>query len=135
MRRKLQRGTVVLTLLLCLSGLFGAFPVRSSADDVSGVVTGYAYDQNHQPIRGARVILASAESPVLTRTTNPNGRFLFLAVLPGYYTAWASADGYDSPCRWFLYIFPGQTKLVRFPMSPRAMMEFCSFSDVNPIQF
>ena len=91
-------------------------PLHARGDDVSGVVRGYVHDADNRPLRGARVFLESSQSPTSIRATDKTGRFTFLAVLPGDYIVSVSKDGYYSRCIAFLYIFPGQTKFVTFPL-------------------
>lgn len=111
-------------------------PLHARGDDVSGVVRGYVHDKDNRPLKDARVFLTSRQSPTSIRTTDNTGRFTFLAVLPGDYVVTASKDGYYSSCISFLYIFPGQTKFVTFPLLTHIFnIGHCYYFDRDPIQF
>ena len=91
---------------------------QSKSDDVSGVVTGYVYDQYSQPLDRAQVLLQSNESPIAVRAVNRNGFFAFLAVLPGKYVVVSRLNGYDVTLTCPFTIHPNQTKSVQFRMRP-----------------
>jgi hypothetical protein len=130
--RIIRRIAASLLLAAALSG-----PLRSAADDIGGVISGVVTDQANHPIRNARVVLSSSGIPTSFRNTSPNGRFLFLAVLPGQYFVSASQPGYDG-CYAFFAIYPNQTKSVRFrlPSLKRGFFDHCrSFEPVRDISF
>lgn len=66
-----MRGNNLLMIIvwLCVVCLT-AVPVPSSADDVTGVITGHVSDQNNQPLKGANVSLRSEGIPVSVRATS-----------------------------------------------------------------
>ena len=112
-------------------------PLGSYADDIGGVINGFVTDQANHPLKNARVVLSSSGIPTSVRNTSSNGRFLFLAVLPGQYFVSASQEGYDL-CYAFFAIYPNQTKSVRFrlPSLKRGYVNHCrSFEPVRDIGF
>lgn len=106
---------VILAVFLFIVLLIGT-PAQSKSDDVSGVVTGYVYDQYNRPLDRAQVLLQSENSPVSIRAANRNGFFLFLAVLPGKYFVDSRLDGYMYTSTCAFTIHPNQTKSVHFRM-------------------
>ena len=108
----------VVILAAILFVLLIGIPVQSKSDDVSGVVTGYVYDQYRQPLDHAQVLLQSDNTPISIRDVNRNGFFAFLAVLPGKYVVVSRLNGYDDTRTCAFAIHPNQTKSVHFLMRP-----------------
>ncbi len=127
----IRRTALSVLLAVALSG-----PLRSYADDIGGVISGVVTDQANHPLRNARVVLSSSGIPTSFRSTSSNGRFLFLAVLPGQYFVSASQQGYDL-CYAFFAIYPNQTKSVRFRLPALGgFFDHCrSFEPVRDISF
>ena len=129
-------GTHTLSALVLAAMLFVAFlvcsPAQSSGNnDVSGVVTGYVYDQYSRPLDRARVFLQSDDGSVSIRTVNRTGFFSFLAVLPGAYVLETRMDGFNI-CSSAFTIYPNQNKFVRFrlPVALRTLSHVTT-SDYN----
>jgi hypothetical protein len=115
-----HRGTHTLSAFGLAAALFvaliGGNPTQSSADDVSGVITGYVHDQYNRPLADARVFLQSDDGPVAIRTVDRYGFFSFLAVLPGKYVVVSRLNGYLVTRACPFTIHPNQTKSVHFRM-------------------
>ena len=106
---------VILAAILFVALLIGNAS-QSKSDDVSGVVTGYVYDQYNRPLDRAQVLLQSENSPVSIRAVNRNGFFAFLSVLPGKYVVDSRLNGYVYARTCAFTIHPNQTKSVHFRM-------------------
>lgn len=124
---------------IALSVLFAtatSIPLRGGADDISGVISGHAYDWSNHPLNGVTISLQSVSSPSSARTTGRGGYFTFLAVLPGEYRVSAALTGWVT-CNAYLTIFPNQTKSVYFRMLHEAKrIGYCnSYERLQPISF
>ena len=110
-------SALILAALLFVALLVSS-PVQSSGNnDVSGVVSGFVYDQWNRPLARAQVLLRSSDSPVSMRTVNRNGFFSFLAVLPGTYVVETRLNGYGTTESCAFTIHPNQIKSLHLQMS------------------
>ena len=107
--RRIFNAMVIALLIPC--GM--AIPVRGSADDIGGVVSGYVRDEYDRPLNAATVTLRSSDTPVSFRTTDRKGYFTFLAVLPGTYFVIADQRDYVT-CSTYFVIYPSQIKSLHF---------------------
>ncbi len=79
----------VLAIMLALSS------VPAFAQEVTGSITGKVEDQNGAAVQGATVELKS-DQRTMTATTDGEGGYQFLNVLPGTYVITVSASGFQS---------------------------------------
>jgi hypothetical protein len=128
------------------------------ADDVSAVITGYVYSQDGDPVENATVFayLQTSDSaieytqsgqaleysfglgrvfqlqPAAMRSSNRDGFFVFLGMLPGHYTLIARAQGWQQGGCWpSTSIHPNQTWHVTVWMIPPSTHSDC-FSTPSP---
>ncbi len=89
-------------------------PAKVGAAQLSGQVTGSIQDDSGQPLPGVVVTFRGPDSR--TVTTNGDGRFEFLALLPGSYELEASLIGF-APAHRTTRVDPGQHQVVLLTLS------------------
>ncbi|MBV8724099.1 MAG: carboxypeptidase regulatory-like domain-containing protein [Candidatus Eremiobacteraeota bacterium] len=87
-------------ILLALSNFFfWTLPVDWQRDQQSVVISGTVVDEaTGAPVSGATVYATSGAN-LAQMTSDSNGRFVFLTLLPGLYSLCASKPGYTLDCR------------------------------------
>jgi hypothetical protein len=103
----------------------------AGANDFSAVITGYVYDQDGVPLRNATVYAYSRSSPPAVRSTNGDGFFVFLGMLPDRYAVTATAPGHRPGCRSAAVIYPNQTWRVSLFVFPTSAHVDCWFGEVQ----
>ncbi len=98
-----------------LNALSAVLACYGSAD--SGIIEGYVYDDNMNPIEGASVVAqAATEATGIDAVTDPNG-FYTMEVLTGFYDVTASKNGYTSQTYYDVEVVADQTVNLDFQLS------------------
>ncbi len=85
-----------LAALLTLLGLWIATPPSALAQQASATVNGVVSDPSGAAVPGAQVDLTNVNTGVVrTSTTNSDGAYAFLNIVPGLYTVRAAAQGFS----------------------------------------
>ncbi len=85
-----------LAALLMLVGMWAVGPNRAFGQEASAVVTGVVSDPTGGAIAGAQIELRNVATAVVrTTTTNSDGAYTLVNVVPGPYTVRASAHGFS----------------------------------------
>ncbi len=92
------RKTLCLSSLACLFGAaLAVFTTTANAQQLTGTISGTAYDQSGAVVPSAKVILKNQDSgDERASTTGSDGHFVITAVQPGTYTVSVSAKGFSS---------------------------------------
>src|ERR1035438_3581105 len=86
-----------LTVLLMLLGVAGLISPAVKAQQASASINGVVKDPTGAAIANARVQLANINTAVVkTTTTNADGVYVFVNIVPGAYTMRASASGFST---------------------------------------
>ena len=95
--RKQPNRRRYLTVLLMLLGVAGFISPAVMAQQASANINGVVKDQTGAAIANARVELRNVNTAVVkTTTTNSDGVYVFLNIVPGTYTMRASASGFNT---------------------------------------
>ena len=129
----------MLSLMLAAGLMTPAFPIDDYTTPVYGMVRGTVKSENHQPIPNAKVLAYSNVDVKLT-TTDANGNYYFLTLLPGTYFVRAYAPMVqpaeiaeihpckdDNPMR----VYAGQMYLANFLFSPSCAYEAVSIGAIT----
>jgi Carboxypeptidase regulatory-like domain/TonB-dependent Receptor Plug Domain len=92
-----RRLQYVYTLAWLLAAVLALYPATSSAQQLTGTISGTAYDQSGAVVPKAQVVLKNeASGDLRTSVTESDGHFVITAVQPGSYTITISAQGFSS---------------------------------------
>lgn len=129
----------MLSLILAAGLMTPAFPLDNYTVPVYGMVRGTVKAENHQPISNAKV-LAYSNVDVKFTTTDANGNYYFMTLLPGVYFIRAYAPAVqeasianmrpckdDNPMR----VFAGQMYLADFQFNPSCAFEAVPISEIS----
>ena len=92
-----RMGRCVYALTGLLAAVLALCPVVSSAQQLTGTLSGTAYDQSGAVVPKASVVLRNeASGDARTTVTGSDGHFVITAVQPGSYSVEVSAIGFSS---------------------------------------
>lgn len=90
-----RRLRYVYTLAWLLAAVLALYPATSSAQQLTGTISGTVYDQAGAVVPKANVVLKNeASGDVRTTVTESDGHFAITAVQPGNYSIVVSATGF-----------------------------------------
>src|SRR6202142_420064 len=93
MPKKLISGFAVFALLLSLAAL--GFAQQGSESSVKGSLSGVVLDPSEAVVSGAKVTIAGPTGD-RSMQTDPEGRFLFQDMTPGFYSVKIEKDGFKA---------------------------------------
>ncbi|MBV8671072.1 MAG: carboxypeptidase regulatory-like domain-containing protein [Candidatus Eremiobacteraeota bacterium] len=125
--RHLARSTAA----LALCGVLVLIAARVSADDVSGVISGFIVDERSAPVSHATVSISAADAAHGVRVTDDKGFFAFLGVLPGRYYVVANKNGRGA-CSGSVSVLAGITTSVKVTLRPPRRSGGCHFTQPEP---
>ena len=128
---------LALTAVILLVVLFVLSPVRAVAG-TTGVISGYVVSNLGFPLGGATVELVGIRDSRLpnrdidfrhevidSRTTDPNGFYVFLSLDPGLYALRPLANGWNFSCLPRVIVAADQTSFVDMAMTQPQMPIDC----------
>src|ERR1051326_621949 len=93
MQKKLMSGFVIFVLLLALGTL--ALAQQGAESSVKGSLSGVVLDPSEAVVSGAKVTI-SGPTGEKSMQTDPEGRFLFQVLTPGFYSVKIEKDGFKA---------------------------------------
>src|SRR5689334_1897129 len=93
MQRKLMSGFAVFAVLLSLAAL--GFAQAGAESSVKGSLSGVVLDPSEAVVSGAKVTI-SGPTGEKSMQTDPEGRFLFQVLTPGFYSVKIEKDGFKA---------------------------------------
>lgn len=120
-------------ILLCTLFLL-SLPLLSQSKE-NGAIEGKVLSNEEQPLPGVEVIVSSPNMIGGTRTvlTNDEGKFRFVALLPGVYTVEAKLEGFSPMKKEGIKLSVGTTLTVDFSLSLGQLQESVTVKGVLPM--
>ncbi len=109
-----KHGFLKVALLAMLVVLFqGTWALAGT----TGALNGYVVQAGGTALAGAKVT-ATSPSQTATTTTDANGHFTFVSLVPDTYTVTASKDGFDTTSQSGVTILADATQVLRVTLNP-----------------